>query len=103
MYETHKGKTSDPASSSIKIVEVMVCLAAVYSGLCTFSPATGGTDLAFALEWQPWLCPPIFLMSLAAQFLIASLDKVAPLKLSSASSYGDWITTCTLFLFLSLL
>ena len=78
-------------SNSVRVVQVQVCLAAIYQ-----------VEASAAVEkwqWQPWLCPPLFLADTRHASLLASFEKVLPFQWwdpASMAAFGEG-ASCTIF------
>lgn len=75
---------------SQRVVEVMVSLGVAFQGACVVKPRLAGSvddqQEGVLAEWQPWLCPPLFMTATAHTHIIAGLRKAMPIDLCDADS-----------------
>ncbi len=73
------------ATNAPRDVQVFVALAAIFS----MRSAAGVCD---DVQWQPWLCPAMFLASTKHEYLLESLRKVLPFDYTDRSSLRRFCT-----------
>ena len=78
-----KALRADTFSNAPRHVQVMMTLAALYQVNTTAS----GCDEHW--QWQPWMCPPMWLAETKHQFLLLGLLQVLPYKWSDFASMAE--------------
>ena len=71
-------------TKSQKVIEVMVTLWNIYQA--RLGETCGGANI----EWQPFICKPMFLASTGHEFILAGLFDVLPLNLPDSVAARDW-------------